>query len=235
MLRLILWRVLAVVPILIGVSIVTFLLMRLVPGDITLTLLGPFATESTQKALREYYGLDQPLYVQYFKWLWSVVQGNFGRSITYQIPVAEILSKRIWNTVILTVAAAVIAIGVGFVGGMLAGVRRFSAIDRASTLATLVAASAPTFWICLLLLYAFALKLRWFPATGMYTIGKEGDPPQPALAPAAAGLFGLPGFACRDLPPHALRVPGGHEPGLHTGGKGPRTVPGTHRARLRRA
>ena len=175
MLRLILWRVLAVVPILIGVSIVTFLLMRLVPGDITLTLLGPFATESTQKALREYYGLDQPLYVQYFKWLWSVVQGNFGRSITYQIPVAEILSKRIWNTVILTVAAAVIAIGVGFVGGMLAGVRRFSAIDRASTLATLVAASAPTFWICLLLLYAFALKLRWFPATGMYTIGKEGD------------------------------------------------------------
>ena len=175
MLSLILWRVLAVVPILIGVSIVTFLLMRLVPGDITLTLLGPFATESSQAALREYYGLDQPLYVQYAKWLWSVVQGNFGRSITYQIPVAEILSKRIGNTIILTVAAAAIAIGVGFVGGMLAGVRRFSAFDRASTLATLIAASAPTFWICIILLYVFALKLRWFPATGMYTIGKEGD------------------------------------------------------------
>ena len=175
MLSLILWRVLAVVPILIGVSIVTFLLMRLVPGDITLTLLGPFATESSQAALREYYGLDQPLYVQYAKWLASVVQGNFGRSITYQIPVAEILSKRIWNTIILTAAAAAIAIGVGFVGGMLAGVRRFSAFDRTSTLATLIAASAPTFWICLILLYVFALKLRLFPATGMYTIGKEGD------------------------------------------------------------
>ena len=175
MTRLILRRLLAVVPILLGVSVVTFLLMRLVPGDITLTLLGPFATEASQAALREYYGLDRPLHVQYVTWLASVVQGDFGRSITYQMPVAEILSQRIGNTLILTVAAAAIAIGLGFFGGMFAGMKRFTAFDRLSTIATLVAASAPTFWIGLVLLFVFALKLRWFPATGMYSIGKEGD------------------------------------------------------------
>lgn len=175
MLSLITRRLLAVVPILFGVSVVTFLLMRLVPGDITLTLLGPFATETSRAALREYYGLDLPLHVQFLKWLWSVLQGNFGRSIAYQIPVADILGQRVGNTLILTAAAAAIAIGVGFVGGTLAGIRRFSLFDRASTLATLVAASAPTFWIGLLLLYVFALELRWFPATGMYSIGHEGE------------------------------------------------------------
>ena len=175
MIPLILRRVVAIVPVLFGVSIVTFLLMRLVPGDITLALLGPFATESSQATLREYYGLDRPLVIQYVKWLSSVVQGDFGRSITYQIPVAQILSQRIGNTIILTVAAAAIAVGLGFVGGMLAGMRRFSAFDRISTILTLVAASAPTFWIGLVLLFVFALKLRWFPATGMYSIGKEGD------------------------------------------------------------
>ena len=175
MLALIARRLLAVVPILFGVSLVTFLLMRLVPGDITLTLLGPFATETSRAALREYYGLDLPLHVQFLKWLWSVLQGDFGRSIAYQIPVADILAQRIGNTLILTVAAAVIAIVVGFVGGTLAGIRRFSLFDRVSTTLTLVAASAPTFWIGLLLLYVFALELRWFPATGMYSIGHEGE------------------------------------------------------------
>ena len=175
MLALIARRVIAIVPILFGVSVVTFLLMRLVPGDVTLTLLGPFATETSRAALREYYGLDLPLHVQFLKWLWSVLQGNFGRSIAYQIPVADILAQRIGNTLILTVAAAGLAITIGFVGGTLAGIRRFSLFDRASTLVTLIAASAPTFWIGLLLLFVFALELRWLPATGMYSIGHEGE------------------------------------------------------------
>jgi peptide/nickel transport system permease protein len=175
MLALIARRLIAIVPILFGVAVVTFLLMRLVPGDITLTLLGPFATETSRAALREYYGLDLPLHVQFLKWLWSLLQGNFGRSIAYQIPVADILAQRIGNTLILTAAAAGLAIAIGFVGGTLAGIRRFSLFDRASTLLTLVAASAPTFWIGLLLLYVFALELRWLPATGMYSIGHEGE------------------------------------------------------------
>ncbi len=175
MLALVVKRVLAVIPILFGVSLVAFLLMRLVPGDITLTLLGPMATESSRAALRQYYGLDQPIYTQYLKWLFNVLRGNFGNSIAYQLPVAEILGQRIGNTVILTVVAATIAIVVGFVGGVLAGVRRFSFFDRFSTILALVAASAPTFWIGLMMLWVFALKLRWLPATGMYSAAKQGD------------------------------------------------------------
>ena len=87
--------------------------------------------------------------------------------------VADILAQRIGNTLILTVAAAGLAITIGFVGGTLAGIRRFSLFDRASTLPTLIAASAPTFWIGLLLLYVFALELRWPPATGMYPIATK--------------------------------------------------------------
>jgi peptide/nickel transport system permease protein len=195
MFTLILRRLVAVVPILIGVSIVAFLLMRMVPGDITLTLLGPFATETTRAALREYYGLDRPLHTQYLTWLANVLQGDFGRSIAYQIPVATILGQRIGNTVILTLVAATIAIGVGFLGGVLAGMRRHSFFDRFSTISALVAASAPTFWIGLLLLYVFALKLRWLPATGMYSAGKQGDflnllwhLPLPAISAALVSL-----------------------------------------------
>jgi peptide/nickel transport system permease protein len=195
MIKLILTRILLVVPILIGVSIFAFLLMRLVPGDITLTLLGPYATDATRAALREYYGLDRPLHLQYLKWLFNIMHGDFGRSIAYQLPVATILGQRIGNTVILTAASATIAIGVGFIGGVLAGVRRYSLFDRISTVTALGAASAPTFWISLLLLYVFALKLRWLPATGMYTIGREGDVanllwhlPLPAISAALVSL-----------------------------------------------
>jgi peptide/nickel transport system permease protein len=175
MLTLVLRRLLAIVPILFGVSIVAFVLMRLVPGDITLTLLGPRATEATRAALREYYGLDQPLYTQYVTWLGNVLQGDFGRSIAYQLPVSEILGQRIGNTLILTAAAAATAIVIGFVGGLLAGFRRHSFFDRFSTIGAIVAASAPTFWIGMILLYVFALKLRWLPTTGMYSVGKKGD------------------------------------------------------------
>jgi peptide/nickel transport system permease protein len=175
MIKLIVHRIVAVVPILIGVSLVSFLLMRLVPGDITLTLLGPFATDATRAALREYYGLDQPIHIQYLKWLANVLQGDFGRSIAYQMPISTILEQRIVNTIILTLVAAPIAIGVGFLFGVWAGVRHYSLFDRAATITALVAASAPTFWIGLLLLYVFALKLRWLPATGMYTVGRSGD------------------------------------------------------------
>lgn len=175
MLRLAIRRLLATVPILIGVSIVTFLLMRLVPGDFTLTLLGPFATEESIAELRTFYGLDQPLHVQYLRWLQSVVQGDFGKSIGYQVPVAALLGQRVINTLILTFAAAVFAIGLGVLGGVAAAVRRQTKLDRVMTLSALIAASAPTFWFGLMMLYLFTLEMRWFPAMGMYSLNKDGD------------------------------------------------------------
>ena len=188
-------RVLAVVPILLGVSIVTFLLMRLVPGDFTLTLLGPFATEKRIAELRAFYGLDLPIHVQYLKWLGSILQGDFGKSIAYRVPVAQLLGDRVVNTLVLTFAAALFAIVLGFLGGTVAAARRLTLVDRATTLGAVIAASAPTFWFGLLMLYLFALKLRWFPAIGMYSLGKEGDllnllwhVPLPALSASLISL-----------------------------------------------
>ena len=175
MLRLIGARILTTLPILFGVSVVTFLLMRLVPGDFTLTLLGPFATEKRILELREFYGLDQPIHIQYFKWLGNVLEGDFGKSIAYRVPVAQILLDRTINTLILTFAAGVLAVAFGFFGGVTAAVRKYSVVDRATTLGAVIAASAPTFWFAILMLYIFALELRWFPAVGMYSLGKEGD------------------------------------------------------------
>ena len=175
MLKLILRRVLATAPILLGVSIVAFLLMRLVPGDIIVTLLGPYATEETAAQLRAHYGLDLPIWEQYWNWLVNVVTGDFGRSIASQVPVADLLGTRVVNTMILTLASALLAIVFGFLGGTLAAARRFSVFDRAITLFALIAASAPTFWFGILLLHLFVLRLHWFPAIGMYSIGKEGD------------------------------------------------------------
>jgi peptide/nickel transport system permease protein len=195
MLQLVLRRILATVPILFGVSLVAFLLMRLVPGDFTLTLLGPFATERRIAELREFYGLDQPLWVQYLKWLGNILAGEFGRSIAYRVPISGLLADRVANTLILTLASATFAIALGFLGGVWAAVRRYSLADRLITMSALVAASAPTFWFALLMLYLFSLELRWFPAVGMYTLGREGDLldllwhlPLPAIAASLISL-----------------------------------------------
>lgn len=173
--RLILSRFLVTIPILFGVSVVTFLLMHLVPGDFTITLLGPFATEKRILELRELYGLDLPIHFQYLKWLTNLLGGDFGKSIAYQVPVKQLLIDRTINTLILTLAASLFAVALGFLGGVTAAVHRFSVVDRATTLGAVIAASAPTFWFGILMLYIFALELRWFPAIGMYSLGKEGD------------------------------------------------------------
>jgi peptide/nickel transport system permease protein len=168
-------RLLATAPVLFGVSLCSFMLLRLVPGDITLTLLGPFATEESQEAMRIYYGLDLPVWQQYLLWLGNALTGDLGRSIAMQMAVADVLWTRVFNTIVLTFFASLFAVGLGGLGGLLAGIRRHSLFDRVSTIAALVVSSSPTFWFALLLLWIFSLELQWFPATGMYSLGREGS------------------------------------------------------------
>jgi peptide/nickel transport system permease protein len=193
MLRQIITRLLATVPILFGISVFVFFLMHLAPGDVTDALLGPMATENAKAKLREAMGLDRPLVVQYASWIGNILQGDFGVSVHTKRLVSEVVLPRFANTVILALGSLVLALSVGFFIGMFAAARSFSAFDRISMSITLVIGSTPPYWLALILVLAFALELRWFPATGMTSITGDGGVLDvihhlvlPAIATAAA-------------------------------------------------
>ncbi len=160
-------RLLGAVPVLLGVSFVVFFAMQLVPGDIAKSLLGPLATEETVEEFRRYLGLDEPIIVQYGKWLWHALQGDLGRSFSNNMPVTDLLGQRLKNSAILLAGSLAIAIPLGVVVGLISAIRKFSLLDRASMGITLVLANVPTFVLGLGLIVIFAVELRWFPVQGM--------------------------------------------------------------------
>src|SRR5215471_13485365 len=168
MLKFLAYRVATIVPVLLGVSIVVFLMMKLIPGDPAEAILGPAATTEKIEMVRKSLGLDQPFYVQYVRWLWKVLQGDFGTSIAVNVPVAQLVWPKFWNTVLLTAGSLVICIVVGV--GIVSGTRQYSWFDRISMSLTLVVANTPAFWLGLILMVVLALHLGWFPATGMYSM-----------------------------------------------------------------
>jgi peptide/nickel transport system permease protein len=188
-------RLLAIVPVLLGVSVAIFLAMKTIPGDVARALLGPTATDTSLAQLRVALGLDQPLHVQYGRWLWRVLHGDLGLSPIVHKPVLDILLPQFGNTLILAGASFLLAavLGIGF--GVLAAARARTALDRVSMGAALVAGNMPPFWLGLVLISIFALNLRWLPSLGMYSVrGDGGD-----LADLAAHLV-LPALATAAAP-----------------------------------
>ena len=173
--RFILWRLWSVIPIFFGVSVVGFLLMKMVPGDPTFYLLGPWAGPEAREALLKKLGWDQPLPVQYYKWLINFVQGDFGTSTTYDAPVSTILLERVVNSGILTGISFAIASVLGFGGGIIAAIKQYSVIDRAITATAIALASAPVYWLGLLLVFFFGLLLGVLPVSGMHSLDREGE------------------------------------------------------------
>lgn len=167
-------RLAALVPVLIGVSIVIFLLMHLAPGDVTTTLLGPQATEADRVALRVTLGLDQPVPVQYARWVARVAEGDFGTSIATTRPVAALILPRFLNTLLLTAASLALAMVIGYGAGLVAALRTRSILDRLLTGMTLLLGSTPPFWLGLVLVLFFALRLHWLPVSGMTDMAGDG-------------------------------------------------------------
>ncbi|MGI4945749.1 MAG: ABC transporter permease [Janthinobacterium lividum] len=167
-------RLAALVPVLIGVSIVIFLLMHLAPGDVTTTLLGPQATEADRVALRVTLGLDQPVPVQYARWMARVAEGDFGTSIATTRPVAALILPRFLNTLLLTAASLALAMVIGYGAGLVAALRTRSILDRLLTGMTLLLGSTPPFWLGLVLVLFFALRLHWLPVSGMTDMAGDG-------------------------------------------------------------
>jgi peptide/nickel transport system permease protein len=167
MLRFIVRRLLTLIPILLGVSILVFIWIRLLPGSPAEALLGERATPASIAQIRHQFGLDRPLYIQYWRYLdETVVHLNLGTSIKTFRPVTEELKERFPATVELALAAMLFAVTFGIPLGFLAAKRYGSAFDHGSLLASLIGISIPIFFLGLILKYIFAVRLHWLPSIG---------------------------------------------------------------------
>ncbi len=168
-------RIALAVPVLLGISIVVFLMLKLVPGDPAIALLGPQAEPKDIEMLRKAWGLDQPVYRQYLTWLGHVLRADLGRSLEERLPVSTLVLTRFKNTAILTFASVLLSCAVGLTAGVLSATRQYSIIDRLTMVLALFGNSMPAFWLGLVLILALSLGLGWFPVSGMYSIrGGEG-------------------------------------------------------------
>lgn len=160
-------RLLLAVPVLFGVSILVFGVLRLAPGDPAAIMLGAQATKEDVERLHRDLGLDQPLPVQYVRWMSHVVRGDLGRSIPLGREVLPEVLLRFRATLILTGGALVIAIALGVPAGILSATRQYTWIDKLGMGVAVTGQSLPVFWTGIMLIIVFALTLRWFPSAGM--------------------------------------------------------------------
>jgi peptide/nickel transport system permease protein len=162
-------RLLQAVLILFGVSLVTFILLYVLPADPVSQIAGRSATAATRESIRHQLGLDLPLYQQYGRFLWGLLHGDFGHSYLQKIGVGELIWARLPATLLLMVGAIVCELALGLTMGLIAALKRDSALDRGLMLISFVGVSAPQFVIGILLLYVFAVQLGWFPIGGYGT------------------------------------------------------------------
>ena len=169
MLRYTIHRLLLTVPVLVGISVVVFLIMALIPGDPATAILGAFATPENATKLRAELGLDRPLIEQYFTWAGNLLSGDFGRSYALNRPVLDELFERLGPTLLLAGSAMCVCVLLGLIAGLLAAVKQYTWVDQGLTLFTLIGISAPSFWLGLMAVSLFTVQLGWLPASGMYT------------------------------------------------------------------
>src|SRR5215831_1175648 len=160
-------RLLAAIPVLFGVSVVVFSMLHLVPGDPVKMMLSEFQTSPEQIArLRAQLHLDEPLPMQFGRFLWNTLHGDLGSSIRTRRPVLTEILDNLPSTVVLALAGMVVAVVMGVTLGVIAAARRHSWFDTCSMLTALLGVSMPSFWFGLLLMFALSLRLGWLPATG---------------------------------------------------------------------
>lgn len=192
MYRYILKRLILAIPLLIGISIVSYLVMRLAPGDPTLRFFNPRVSTEALEAMRHNMGLDQPVYVQYFYWLSHAVRGDLGYSFVDYKPVVSVVLERLPATISLMGVSLLLAVLVAVPIGIVSAVRQYSALDYVMTVISFAGSSMPSFWLGLMLLSFFAGQLGWFPFGGMGSLEGAGfwDSLKHYVLPVAALSFG---------------------------------------------
>ena len=205
-------RLLLLIPVLLGVSILSFSLIQLAPGDPARTIAGEHASPQTISAIREKYGLDKPFTTQYWVWLKRVLRGDLGRSIVSNEHVMREILDRFPNTVELTFFAMFIAVAVGAVAGIVSASRQYSVIDYTTMGVALFGVSMPVFWLGIMLMMIFGVFLKWLPiggridtlipfrrVTGLYLLDSLIGWNGPALASSLRHLI-MPSIALATIP-----------------------------------
>jgi peptide/nickel transport system permease protein len=170
MLRYLVRRLLLVIPILLGVSLLIFFWIRALPGSPAESLLGERATPALVKAYRDRYGLDKPVYTQYWAYLKTIVHGDFGVSVADHRRVIAEIKQRFPATIELAMAAMLFAITFGLPLGFLAAKRHGSVFDHLSLVGSLIGISIPIFFLAIILKYIFAIRLGWLPSVGRISV-----------------------------------------------------------------
>jgi peptide/nickel transport system permease protein len=168
MLDMLIRRLLYLIPILLGGSVVVFALIHMAPGDPVDAILGMYATPAAREALRAQYGLNDPLVVQYFRWLGLVLIGNWGESLQQHVPVLPLVIEKFWITMILSSAATLFAAVVGITAGIVGAVKQNTWMDHLILLISVFAVSMPPYWLGLVGIFVFSVTLHWLPTGGLY-------------------------------------------------------------------
>lgn len=160
-------RLLSLVPVVFGVTVLVFLIIHITPGDPARIMLGAAGRPEDVEILRHELGLDQPIYIQYARWIERAAHGDLGRSIALKRPVLGEVVSRFKNTLLLSVAAMLVSFPLGIVVGVISAVKRGSLLDRTAILLATFGLSLPSFWFAMVLIMLFTVQLRWLPGTGM--------------------------------------------------------------------
>jgi peptide/nickel transport system permease protein len=173
MLEYLLRRILALAPVMLVVATLVFVLMHLTPGDPVSAMLGMDASPADIERMRAKLGLTESLPVQYVQWFGKMLKGDLGESIFLQIPVTEAVAERLEPTLLLTLLAITISVGVGIPAGVISATRFGTLADQGFMLVALLGVSVPEFWLGLNLIFLLAVKLGWLPVAGYVSLGDD--------------------------------------------------------------
>ncbi len=164
--RFVLFRPLQFIPVLIGISIITFVLVRLIPGDPARLLLGSRATAKAIANIRAQYGLDEPMWAQYFYFVKNIFNGEMGRSLVFKVDVLQLIATRIEPTLVLVAGSVLLSLLIAVPLATLASRQRGTGVDHGIRAVSTVGLGLPSFWLAIMLMIVFSVWLDWFPVSG---------------------------------------------------------------------
>ena len=175
--RYLLNRLLSAIPVVLGITIIVFLIISLIPGDPATAILGSYATPENVAKINKDLGLDKSLPERYLIWLGNIIQGDFGRSFSLNRPVIDEVMERFNATLILSGTAFVLCSFFGILVGTISAARQYTLTDKFITFIVLIGISIPSFFLGMMMILTFAVRLKLFPVSGMYAIWGGGDLP----------------------------------------------------------